>query len=298
MSKTKNNMSSSSFVFLLSLCSHSEHQLQVLESAQAPNVFHIYHRLNGEYRYQDQTPFNQAHNFTSLLLLPFDLRMKLTEFLQRSEKHSFLRTCKSNLNSCRLYIHRLISTKFQYLLSLRHSRINVNHLLSIPLIDTITINPMSMAIYFGLLNTSCMSSKFIGIDKITGNAFLSFRMKRVAVFRQPWRIITFVFNATGIVCIYLSDTLTLASLTDPYMKLDFTLSDETAGIETVLLKGKISGMVDGERDVWCLFDQWESNMFWVRVRSIFECPCKTRGQRRNCLLVCYLFWDFLWSTRA
>ena len=283
-------MASFSFCLSVICCCTS----RAAESTVTPNAFHTYHRLN------DERNQNQAFNLTSTLPLPLDLRTEIAEFLQRKDIHSFARSCKLNLYSCRQYIRRLLLIKFQFLLNHNHSKINIKHLLNIPLVDSITMNPLLMPFYFGIVNRSRASSKYIGVDGKTGNGFISFWMKRVHIKLQPWIILTFLFNSSSIECIILSDASRSALINDINSFKLLSFSIDIAAIEflqTVLLHGKIDGIVGDEESTWCLYAEWDSCMFWVRVREKLKNPCPTPQQRRSWLLLCLIcslvFWLFI-----
>ena len=203
----------------------------------------------------------------SILSLPFDLSISINGYLEREDMRSLARCCKLNLDSCKRYIRNLVSIKFDYLLNHNESRIKMKHLLNIPFIDSITRNPLLMPIYISSSNRT--SSKYIGIDSKTDNAFLSFWMKRINIEHHQWRIITFVFNETHIERIYLTDSSDHASIISPPTVEPFaSTANQVKVINEILLNGKIDGL-EGQRALWCSHDMWESFMFWSRIRVKF-----------------------------
>ena len=145
MSQTTSALFVLSFISCLSEDCHFDP-----ESTEMLNAIIVHHKDVEVYQ-REQGPLNQACNPASLLSLPLDLRMKLTEHLQREDIRSLARSCKLNLASCRQFAHRLLSIKFDYLLNHNESRITINHLLNIPFVDSITPHPLLMASYFGAM---------------------------------------------------------------------------------------------------------------------------------------------------
>ena len=267
-------------LFVYCEAAHQEHFAAA--SGGIINSFHIYHRLDEEIH----LPLNK----TSILSLPLDVRMQFAEFLQKQDMHSFIRSCKSNLDSCRLYIHSLISIKFAYLLNHNRSKVSIKHLLNIPLVDSITINPIAMTFYFNRT-----SSRYIGIDSKTGNGFISFWIKRVDIKQYHWKIITILFNKTGVDFFYLSDSSRRSSLISP-MRLEPLNGNSSSyyrlkAINQIVLNGTVTETPDifGHVAMWCLNDQWESRMFWPRMRAkfywIFNIRTNCRSKARTAAII-------------
>ena len=213
---------------------------------------------------------NQAHNETLILSLPLDIRLIIYEHLQIKDMHSLIRSCKFYLHSCNRYIRSLLCIKFKYLLSQNKGKVKIKHLINIPFVDSIIVDSVNFPRWFGKNNGSKIpSSKYIGVDRKSGNAFISFLMKRVDINLHEWKIITVLFNETGIDGIYLSDSsgwsyLTVARKLRP-LNDNASIADRSRAVEQILLNGKIQC-----DDLWCLDDQWESCMLWPRVRANFR----------------------------
>ena len=207
---------------------------------------------------------------TSILSLPMDLRLSIIGYLRMKDMHSLIRTCKSNLYSCKQYIHSLLSIKFKYLLNQNKGKIKIKHLMNIPLVDSIIVNPLFLPIYIGVTNRT--SAKYFGIDNKTGNGFISFWIRRIEIKRRPWRIITFVFNQTGIDCIYLSDSSRRLSFFSP-IKLR-PLNENGSSyyrlkvINELVSTGEKGMMCDDV--LWHFNYHWESCLFWPRIRAKFR----------------------------
>ena len=182
--------------------------------------------------------------------LPFDIRSSMTQYLEREDMKSLIRSSKSNSYSCRQYINKLLSLKFAYLLHHNESKINIKHLMNIPLIDSITINSTKMPFYFVKRNESEMSSQYIGIDKISGNGFISFWMKRVQPQLHRWKIITILFNETDGPRVYTTDTSYRSTLKNP-----LKCRCNVAALNHLMLMGKMKGILE-DRGTWFLNHKW------------------------------------------
>ena len=270
------------FFLLYSVCCFNEHRRYDPESVEMLNVARAHYK-NAE-EYQDRAPLNQADYLTSMLSLPLDLRMKLTEFLVREDMRSLARSCKLNLDSCRQYIHTLISAKFDYLLNHNDSKITIKHLLNIPFVDTIKFNPLLMPSYFGKLRIARTSSKYVGIDGKTGNGFLSFWLKRVDNKRREWIILTFVFNSSSIERIIFTDAQRTALINDMNIFKE-TFANDIAAIEflnAVLLNGRTIGMrLQGE---------WELCTFCSKFQNVFRRPISPREYVCLAIAVAIVVW--------
>ena len=267
-------------LLLLRCCAEHYDQDRTLES--------IYHRL-GDVQYQDQKSLNHAPiaNVTFIPSLPVDIWLIVYGHLHKKDMHSLIRSCKFHLHSCRRFIHSLLSVKFKSLLNQNDRKIKIKHLLNIPLVDSIVVSSVSFPFWFGGNNRS---SKYIGIDKKSGNGFISFWLKRVDINVHQWKIITILFNQTGVDGVYLSDSsrwtyLTVATKLRPLYD-NTSITDRSRAIEQILLNGKIRYIA-----FWCLNDQWESCMFWPRIRGKFQfaprckcyanCNASTKRKLRN-----------------
>ena len=246
---------------------------------------------------QDHHHVFTPDNTAAILSLPFVLSVSINGYLKKKDIHSWMRSCKSNLDSCQHYIRNLLSIKFDYLLSHNDSKIQIEHLLNIPLVDSIVANPLFMPVYIGTASRS--SSKYIGIDRMSGNGFISFWMKRIDIEHHPWRIITFVFNATQIDPIYLSDSSDHPSILTPLsLRPSHSMANQIKVINEILFTGKIDG-VAGQCALWCLHDQWESFMFWPRIRAKHQSAlryllsiigCKRQTEMISVIVFATLFW--------
>ena len=209
--------------------------------------------------------------------LPLDPRVSILQYLHKCDIHSLMRTSKNNRDSCKQYVRNLLSIKFDYLLTHNESEITLKHLLNIPFVSSIAMNASSMPFYFAKKrNDSTKSSKYIGIDSKTNNGFISFWLKRIKISDPQCNIITIVFNATNIHCIYWSDTSDISSLHDPIYiySLERTQSSNSKdinGINAIMLNGKIRDVWD-DGVMWCLNDQWKSSMFWPKIKDKMGCP--------------------------
>ena len=233
--------------------------------------------------------YAHVHDIASMQSIPLDIRSSITQFLDRNDFYTLIRTCKSNLYTCRHYIRRLLSLKFAYLLHHNESKINIKHLMKIPLIDSITMNATNMPSYFAKTNESGISSKYIGIDRISGYGFISFWMKRVQPQFHRWKIITIVFNETDIHCIYMMDTSYRLTL-----KNSLKCRCNVAAINHLILIGKMKGILE-DRGTWCLNHKWNECMFWIRVRGIFTTAFRLENNSTNCLIVAFVLTAiFIW----
>ena len=222
----------------------------------------------------------------SILSLPTDVGHSIYGYLTIRDIRLLIRTCKSNLFSGKQYIKHLLCINFQYLLSHNESKITTNHLLKIPFVDSITLNALFMPSYFGLTNKT--SAKYIGIDRVTGYGFISFLLKKIDVnaYPPPLRVLTFVFGEDCIVGLYLRDPLRSSALTSQIRLNPLSVKHAIAVqlIIQILLYGQANG-ITGSSDLWCLYDQWESCMFWPRIQAKVQCVvrCRNRfiGFKRN-----------------
>ena len=254
--------------------------------------------------HSNESYWKNIYNSDSILLLPLDVRVSMNGYLERGDIHSWMRTSRDNLNSCQQYVRNLISIKFDYLLNHNDSGVTLKHLLEIPFIDPISTNASNIVIYFRPSNRT--SSKYIGIDSVSGNAFISFWIKKVHLSHHQWKIITFIFNETGIDCIYCSDTSQIFTLKKPIKinSIKFKQSDlnDIRAINALLLNKKI-GSILGEDDTWCLNEHWFDAMIWPRIKgkftSVGDClQCRTLKSRRIwvscfCSLLCMLWGLFM-----
>ena len=236
--------------------------------------------------YLEMEHFENIHNTDAMQLLSSDIRVSITIYLERRDIHSFMRTSKNNLDSCKQYVHDFVTGKFRYLLNHNESKITIKHLLKIPFVDPISINSWTISFYFRPFNRT--SSKYIGIDNVSGNAFISFWIKKVHLSHHQWKIITFIFNGTGIDCIYCSDTSQIFTLKKSIKinSIKYKQSDlnDIKAINALLLNKKISSIL-GEDDTWCLNEHWFDAMIWPRIKGKFtkarRCvQCKTRKSRQ------------------
>ena len=125
-----------------------------------------------------------------------DLRVSVIEFLEIKDILSLMKSCKFNLYSCRQFVHKLLTFKFHYLLR-SSCAIKLNHLLKIPLIQSTKTNASRMHTYFNERSNKSQSI-YIGIDRQTNNAFLSFWIKKGKATKQESKNITILFNETSI----------------------------------------------------------------------------------------------------
>ena len=116
-----------------------------------------------------------------------------------------------------------------------------------------------MPIHFSRRNAT--SSKYIGLVNGTNNAFISFWLQKVEIKRQS-RIITFVFNETGIDSIYVSQRpfgYLLFFESHKLHSLKYHNSTDMNAISHLLLNGNITRILgDLDPSTWCVKDQWES----------------------------------------
>ena len=266
------------FLLLLLLSSLTADLFITDDSERIPlemvNGLFNYHRLD-DVTYQEHLSSNKAHNSTSILLLPPDVSMLINGYFSIRSIHSLIRTCRFYLYSCKQYIRNLLSNKFTYLLTQNESKVTIKQLLNIPIVDAIIVNAGILPIFFVKGTRSKKSSKYIGIDSMTGNGFISFWMRRVDINRHQTKIITVLFNATGIACIFLSDSsrksflyhsIKLNPLSD-----NESVADRLGTIISMLVNGETRG-ISRDYALWCLNDQWESCMFWPNLRAKFRIP--------------------------
>lgn len=222
-----------------------------------------------------------------MLSLPLDVSLSIIENLRAKHIFHFMRSCKFNLHSCQQFIRRLLSSKFCCLLN-ASSALNIKHLLKIPLIDPIKINVTKMPLYFGRKNVT--SSKFIGLEKNTTNAFISFFLQKICRNDHQWKIITFVFNETNICSIRLSEGPFFIDwvMSIEIETLNYKYSDIKAVVQ-LLLHGKIKSIL-GDRGTWCLKSKWKAI-----VSSQFQQDQLHVGK---CILMvfCFLAMPFIFAT--
>ena len=214
-----------------------------------------------------------AHNDNSKLMsLPFDCRLSIVGYLNRKNMHSFIRSCKENSLLCKEYIHRLICSKFDYLLKHDCCTIDIQHLLNTPLVDSICMNASDMVTYFQSKkrNKSSTSSKYMGIDRNTSNAFLSFWMKEVNVHHPESDIITIVFNASNIHFVHFAEPFARVNSIQVYIYgseyMDVKTLTLIKGVSSILKAGKLRDEAP-DNHMWCLIDQLESCMVWPRFKE-------------------------------
>ena len=230
--------------------------------------------LSAYYRCDINVQINHA---TSIQNLSMDIQQSIAGYLQRKDIHSFMRTNQNNLLSCKQYIYKLISIKFNYLLRHKSNKININHLLSIPFVDSIAMDARDMPFYFRkILNASknSASSKYIGLDTITNHAFISFRIKKIGIDDDPppCKIITILFNETNIYCIYFSNgpvSYKFPMIIHALKKQPDSSKESknmNKAINLLLITGKVQISSNGNA-TWCLISMWDSYMFWPRIRN-------------------------------
>ena len=243
---------------------------EITQSPERDNELYLYHRL-------DDTIID-VNKQTPMQLLPLDIRVSVNWYLEKKDIHSWMRSCKSNLASCRQHVRNLLCSKFEFLLNHNESRIDIKHLLNIPFVDPIVMNASMMPSYFGTRGGSKVSSKYIGIDSETGNGFLSFLIKKVQVECHQCRIITIVLNETNVHRIYYTHRFQSLFVLDAMesssksLSLDFKNHSDLGdikGINTLLLDGHKQRMLLHDPYRWCLHEHWESCMFWLKVRNFF-----------------------------
>ena len=218
----------------------------------------------------------------SLQAIPFVLQTSIIGYLQRNDMHSFIRCCKNNLRLCTQYIHDLLSIKFKYLLeyTANSNRMDIYHLMSIPFVDSITYQPMSMPNYFG----SNMSANYIGIDARTGNAFISFWLRKAQIKPDHWRVVTVVFNKSNIDCMFLSDTSHITTFIRPLKicSMYYRHGSDIRAINALYFTGSISSIF-GDKDTWFLNDRWEAYMFWIKGKKEFNLRHRVRRKSSHML---------------
>ena len=217
------------------------------------------------------------------LLLPMEITESIAGYLEIMDLRALMRSCKCNLLSCKQYIRTLLSRKFHYFLT-GNRLVNIDGLLQIPLINSISINASDMAFYFA--NSRKMTSKYIGIDAITDNAFISFWLQSISIPISQWKVVTVIFNHTNIECIYVSDS---SSFRYPWKTSSFK-SDLTdiQIFNNIIISGKISSIL-GDNQMYCLYEQWEACMFWPRIRAKIKWNYNTINKRKCCVWGCPIF---------
>lgn len=212
---------------------------------------------------------NQAPS--SMQNLSMDVRQSIIEYLQKNDIHSFMRTNKNNLQCCKQYMFKLTSIAFNYFLTHKSTTIEIKHLMDIPFVSSITINTTAMIFYFvNLKNGSkkSASSKYIGLDADTNNAFISFRVKKIEVDAHESKTITIVFNETNIHCIYFSDSSEMYSF---QLRNDPCDSNNIKAINSLLLTGRVN-ILSNDNASWCLNELWEAHMFWPKIKNSIMVP--------------------------
>lgn len=171
-----------------------------------------------------------------------------------------MRSCRFNSLSCEQFICRLISCKFDYLLN-ANDAIKIDHLLRIPMINCIKINITDVPYYMYKQNQT--RSRYMGIDNVSGNAFITFWILKIDL-TMKWKILTFVINETNIDCVHVSS---YGSLFKPHSQV-YKSSDfkDMHAINALLLTGKVSSILN-EAGPWCLIDQYEKCIFYVKLRE-------------------------------
>ena len=194
-----------------------------------------------------------AHTETNKL--PLDPLFSIIRYLLTNDIHSLMRSCKFYFSLCIQYIHQLLSVKFHHLLT-ENDLICIQDLMKIPLIDSIKLKAPRLLFYLGKNRTS---SIYIGLVTNTNNAFISFWIQTIEI-KQRSRIITFVFNETGIDSIYMSSQ----RLTGPFYyysrshRIASATSDSNYFIEAIgelLLSGQ-TNYIPRYPGTWCLNDKW------------------------------------------
>ena len=224
--------------------------------------------LLSDYNHHQIDIVESTDNNKSTLIqdLSLDLWTLIIGHLQRKDIHSLLRSNRHNMHCCRQFIRNLLGIKFSSLLSHPSSDINVKHLMNIPLVDPICINASDVPNYF---KNGQGQSKLIGIDSKTGNGFVSFWMKQVKFLEPETKILSILFNETGVYCLYLSESSYPLSFVFPSKMYKINVSSDPKDMEvisTILLKGKITD----DYAAWCLADKWESCMFWPNVKDMIS----------------------------
>ena len=219
-------------------------------------------RQSIEKRNDHRLPYGRKRYRAKNLLmksLSLDIRVSIIEYLQPCDIKKFMKSCKFNLHSCQQFIHRLLSREFHFLLS-TSTAINIEHLMQIPLVDTLKINVSRMPIYFGKKNWifNATSSKYIGIEDSTNNAFISFWLQRIR--RNPfskWKIITIVFGERHLDSISMSD--------GPFsyfrsVKIGKSEINDTNKCINAIGELLLSGRTEWENESWCFKYEWDSIM--------------------------------------
>ena len=229
-----------------------------IQSTWMTSLLSDYHHHQIDIR--ESTKNNKSSSIQNLSL---DLWTLIIGHLQRKDIHSLIRTNHHNMHCCRHFVHHFLSMKFSFLLRHKSSEIKSKHLLSIPLVDPISINASDIPHCF---KAAKGQSKLMGIDSTTGNGFISFWMKQVKIIDPECKVISVLFNATGVHSLYVSETSYPLSFVYPIQLFKINTSSDPRdmkAISTILLKGKIT---DGY-GTWCLADKWESCMFWPMIKD-------------------------------
>eukprot|EP01084_Bolivina_argentea_P255680 430163_1 len=190
---------------------------------------------------------------TSIQFLPSEVMVLISGFLEKSDIHALMRSCRLLLSVCKRYMHTLLIQKFDYLLKTKNKSVNIDQLLKIPLVDSIAINGSIDMIKF-LRDNPIKSAKYIGIDKTTGYGLLSFLLTKIAYRIHYFKLIVIVFNQTHIDHIYASKAKTSLSFVQ-MAKVNSQLNDIGA-IAKLLSSGKIKI----NSDEWYLLDKWTCPM--------------------------------------
>ena len=196
----------------------------------------------------------------SIESLPLDPMLRVMEFLFIDDIQSMKRSCKTNLRLCRQYIHSLISSKFRYLLDNEPS-ITIDHLIRIPLIDSMKTDIRNIPFYFGKNNRT--NSVYIGfINNTNNNAFISFWIQRFSMDHSRHKssaILTFVFNETGIDSVYFCKRMSNLARSQKIRSLWYRNSDmnDMEAIHQLLCKGTITQILNCT-DLWYLDDFFDA----------------------------------------
>ena len=210
--------------------------------------------------------------------IPLELKEAIIQYVHIDDIHSLLQTCRSYSILCKRHIRGLLSRKFRYLLK-DNNAINIDHLMQLPMVYSTSAYASKMHIFFNKDRRN-KKSIYIGIDSISGNAFISFWIQSVQIHNQECKIITIVFNETNIHRIYVSETMSPLSFLYPtrfsslYYKQSY--SNNIEAMNTLILTGKISSIL-GETACFCLKDKWDSCAFWLKIREQVWKSCNTTG---------------------
>lgn len=224
-------------------------------------------RLLDDYIESDAS-FNKSKDTQPLF--PVDTIAYIAEFCGEKETiNSLMKTCKSNLRACQIFIDRIL------LCPLINVGLDRKEILKIPLINPIKMDAQKMPYHF-INHTS--SDKYIGTDKRSNQAFISLWLRKLETIGNPkhsQKYISIIFGDKSIHKIILADRFRIPYYyTLPSLWYRRSNTSDIEAINHLLTHKVIRKILFDDKTIWCLNKQWESKNHWLIIKDNCKLACK------------------------